>query len=66
LIAANSHPYWQNQQQRQAEKEPVFIEVICEDWYEFIILLCGGSKDTQAKDIKAAKQLVARWISNDD
>jgi exo-beta-1,3-glucanase (GH17 family) len=33
LIAANSYPYWQDQQQRQAEKEPVFIEVICEDWY---------------------------------
>jgi exo-beta-1,3-glucanase (GH17 family) len=36
LIAANSHPYWQNQQQRQAEKEPVFIEVICEDWYYMV------------------------------
>jgi hypothetical protein len=33
LIAASSLLYWQNQQQRQAEKEPVFIEVICEDWY---------------------------------
>jgi hypothetical protein len=33
LIAGNSHLYWQNQQQRQAEKESVFIEVICEDWY---------------------------------
>jgi hypothetical protein len=35
LIAANSQPYWQNQQQRQAEKKPVFIEVICEDWYKY-------------------------------
>jgi exo-beta-1,3-glucanase (GH17 family) len=33
LIAANSLAYWQNQQQRQAEKRPVFIEDICEDWY---------------------------------
>jgi hypothetical protein len=24
LIAGNSQPYWQNQQQRQAEKEPGF------------------------------------------
>jgi hypothetical protein len=37
LIAGNSLAYWQNQQQRQAEKEPVFIEIICEDWYEFKI-----------------------------
>jgi hypothetical protein len=33
LIAASSLLYWQNQQQRQAEKGPVFIEVICEGWY---------------------------------
>jgi exo-beta-1,3-glucanase (GH17 family) len=33
LIAANSHPYWQNQQQHLAEKEPVFIKAIYEDWY---------------------------------
>jgi hypothetical protein len=34
LIAGNSLAYWQNRQRRQAEKEPVFIEVICEDWYK--------------------------------
>ncbi len=28
---------------------------------EIIILLCGGNKSTQAKDIKAAKQLAAEW-----
>lgn len=26
-----------------------------------IILLCGGNKSTQAKDIKTAKQLAADW-----
>ena len=26
-----------------------------------IILLCGGDKDTQAKDIQAAKRLAAEW-----
>jgi putative addiction module killer protein len=26
-----------------------------------IVLLCGGSKSTQAKDIKAAKRLAAEW-----
>jgi putative addiction module killer protein len=26
-----------------------------------VILLCGGDKSTQAKDIKAAKRLVAEW-----
>ena len=26
-----------------------------------IILLCGGDKSTQAKDIKAAKRLAAEW-----
>ncbi len=28
---------------------------------EIIILLCGGNKSTQAKDIKTAKQLAAEW-----
>lgn len=26
-----------------------------------IVLLCGGDKSTQAKDIKAAKRLTAEW-----
>lgn len=26
-----------------------------------IVLLCGGDKNTQAKDIKAAKSLAATW-----
>lgn len=26
-----------------------------------IVLLCGGDKNTQAKDIKAAKRLAAEW-----
>lgn len=26
-----------------------------------IILLCGGDKSTQAKDINAAKRLAAKW-----
>lgn len=26
-----------------------------------VVLLCGGNKSTQAKDIKAAKVLAARW-----
>ena len=26
-----------------------------------IVLLCGGDKSTQAKDIKTAKQLAAEW-----
>jgi putative addiction module killer protein len=28
---------------------------------EIIILLCGGDKDTQAQDIKAAKRLAKEW-----
>jgi putative addiction module killer protein len=27
-----------------------------------VILLCGGNKSTQAKDIKTAKRLVEEWI----
>ena len=26
-----------------------------------IVLLCGGDKSTQTKDVKAAKQLAAEW-----
>jgi hypothetical protein len=33
LIAANSPPYWQNQQQRQVKKGPAFIAINCWDWY---------------------------------
>jgi putative addiction module killer protein len=30
-----------------------------------IILLCGGSKSTQAKDIKTAKRLAEEWSEED-
>src|ERR1035437_5670503 len=30
-----------------------------------IILLCGGDKSTQAKDIKTAKRLAAEWREED-
>jgi putative addiction module killer protein len=30
-----------------------------------ILLLCGGDKSTQAKDIKTAKQLAAEWRKED-
>jgi putative addiction module killer protein len=30
-----------------------------------IILLCGGDKSTQAKDIKTAKRLAAEWSEED-
>jgi len=30
-----------------------------------IILLCGGDKSTQAKDIKTAKRLAAEWREDD-
>ncbi|SEF11718.1 putative addiction module killer protein [Rhizobiales bacterium GAS191] len=28
---------------------------------EIVVLLCGGDKSTQDRDIKAAKQLAAQW-----
>ena len=31
-----------------------------------IVLLCGGSKSTQDKDIKTAKRLVGEWNEIDD
>jgi putative addiction module killer protein len=31
-----------------------------------IILLCGGNKSTQAKDIRTAKRLAAEWSKEDD
>ncbi|MFK0337631.1 type II toxin-antitoxin system RelE/ParE family toxin [Agrobacterium sp. 16-172Ci] len=31
-----------------------------------IVLLCGGDKSTQEKDIKAAKQIAAQWSDDDD
>jgi hypothetical protein len=46
LIAANSPPYWQNQQQRQAEKGPVFIAINCWDWYYYPIVQAIGPSST--------------------
>jgi putative addiction module killer protein len=31
-----------------------------------VLLLCGGDKDTQAKDIKRAKQVAAEWDEDDE
>lgn len=31
-----------------------------------VLLLCGGDKSTQAKDIRAAKQIAAQWSDDDD
>lgn len=31
-----------------------------------ILLLCGGDKSTQAKDIRTAKQIAAQWSDDDD
>jgi putative addiction module killer protein len=31
-----------------------------------IVLICGGDKGTQAKDIKAAKQIAAQWSDDDE
>lgn len=33
---------------------------------EIVLLLCGGNKSTQSKDIELAKQLAKRWRKNDD
>ncbi len=33
---------------------------------EIILLLCGGNKSTQSKDIEVAKQLAKEWRKNDD
>jgi hypothetical protein len=52
LIAANSPPYWQNQQQRQVKKGPVFIAINCWDWYS-----TAGYKPT----IPAVLSLRFRW-----
>lgn len=31
-----------------------------------VILLCGGDKRTQTKDIETAKRLAAEWRNEDD
>jgi len=31
-----------------------------------VLLLCGGDKDTQTKDIKRAKQVAAEWDEGDE
>ncbi|WP_252177702.1 type II toxin-antitoxin system RelE/ParE family toxin [Endozoicomonas sp. 4G] len=33
---------------------------------EIILLLCGGDKSTQSKDIELAKQLAQEWRKSDD
>ena len=31
-----------------------------------IVLLCGGDKSTQEKDIKAARRIAAQWSDDDE
>jgi putative addiction module killer protein len=31
-----------------------------------ILLLCGGDKSTQSRDIRAAKQIAAQWSDNNE
>ena len=33
---------------------------------EIVILLCGGNKNTQNRDIRHAKQLAKDWMEHDD
>lgn len=33
---------------------------------EIVILLCGGNKSTQDRDIREAKQLAKDWMEHDD
>ncbi len=32
---------------------------------QLVVLLCGGDKSTQSKDIEAAKRIAAEWKSDD-
>jgi len=32
----------------------------------FVVLLCGGDKSTQSKDIRTAKRLAKQWSEEDD
>lgn len=41
---------------------PGYREYFQNRGHTVIVLLCGGNKTTQAKDIKAAKRLAKEWI----
>lgn len=40
---------------------PGYRVYFCRRGSEIVVLLCGGNKSTQAKDIKSAKALAASW-----
>lgn len=64
-LAGDVKPVGQGISELRVDYGPGFRIYYVKRGETIIILLCGGDKSTQAKDIKAAKRLAAEWREED-
>lgn len=65
-IAGDVAPVGEGVSELRAHYGPGYRIYFKQSGTEIIVLLCGGDKQSQQRDIKAAKALAADWRQNND